>query len=910
MKYRISMSTKLKRALAIPSILVVIALLGIQPAAVYSQSDNQGWSPPINVSGTGSATNPAVAVDSKGARYVVWVDPYNGFMYSKETADGWTAPAAVKFPFSPVVAYNSTAEPVYPQVKLLGDPNGRIHAIWIDDKGVLYHSSASEAGFGIDGAWQTKRAMTDSAITFDAAMDADGSIYLAYMHNIDSYNYPAGIYYRKLTRSYYWSNPSTLSTSPYFRSITAENANMSVAVTQGGDAATVFVAWDNQPRNRIAVIKSGDAGSTWSDPVVVDGPEVNAGPVLPRNIKVGANGSNAVLVWQVDEAGNNCTQNYKWSNDSGDTWQGPQRMLTNIQGCAESNEFLAGTDGLLLLMTKALGQVYLHAWDGTRWSDPQSQEILSSFIDQETYNLVNLSGQSAVMSAGNTLNVVGYDIGTGGDVWLTSRQITSVDSWFSSPNEWSVPVAVSTSSADSFANGLVADPNGFVHMVWSQTNANPDGGNSAGMEYARWDGRSWTSPLMVFGAPFVNVSPPSAALANHTLYVVFADPSSGEIHFTSVEVSSATNQQSWAALSSLPVQGSGASSPQIRAASDGSLYVVYAVPINENRGVYILHSTDGGASWSQPVKVFDAAQANWPVVDSPQLAVTDPQHLHLLFTQYSLPGKNSPVGLYYANSSDGGSFWAAPQTLTNQPTYWSDILSAGQGSVQIAWQDLSNGAYTVWHNASSDNGQSWTGKSSLNSSDTQAMLSPLIVDAQGQVHLVQSSVEDPGSITLTHWIWNAPQWSISDQSKIQSSSSSNVNALMGAATSDGSLLVVYAMTAPSPSNPNLMMSEVYSSQRNLNPSSPGTGAAADGAVEASPSQQPTPQPTAVPTLSQATQPSLFSAPVSENVQVPKTAPVSRGYQYIGLILGIAVTILIVIVITIFGVMSVKRRGLK
>ncbi len=904
-KNRISID---KKALVIPSLLLVIAMLVIPPAAVYSQAVDQGWSPPINVSKTGSASDPAIAVDSKGARYVVWVDPYNGFMYSKEGADGWTVPEAVRFPFSPVVAYNSTTEPVYPNVKLLGDPNGRIHAFWIDENGVLFQSSASEAGFGIGGAWQSKRAMTDSAIAFDAAMDADGSIHLAYIHNVDTYNYPAGIYYRKLTHSYYWTNPVSLSNSPYFRSITADTANVSVAATQGGDTAAVYVAYDNQPRNRISVIKSGDAGSTWTNPVIVDGPEVNGGQVLPKNVKVGASGSNAVLVWQVDEAGNNCTQNYKWSNDSGDTWQGPQRMMTNIQGCADTNQFLISADGAMLLMTKVLGQVYLHAWDGARWSDPQNQEILSSFIDQETYNLVSLNGQSAMMSAGNTLNVVGYDTGPGGDVWLVNRQIDSVDSWFSSPNEWTMPITVSTSSGDSFANGLVADQNGFVHMVWSQKGTNPDGGDSSGLEYARWDGRTWTSPLMVFGAPFTDVNPPSADISNNQLYVVFSDPSSGEIQFTSVSASSATDARAWSPLTALPIEGSGANSPQIHAASDGSLYVAYAVPINENRGIYLIHSTDGGASWSKPAQVFDAAKANWQVVDYPQLALSDPQHLYLLFTQYSLPGRDSPIGLYFTTSSDGGASWAAPQTVTNQPVYWSDILSTGPDSVQVAWQELTNGAYTVWQNTSGDGGQSWTGKSSLYNSGTRTMLSPLIVDQQERIHLVQSSKEDQGSITLTHWIWNAPQWSISDLSKFQTGGSSNVDALLGTTTSDGRLLVVYAIETPAVSNPNLLLSGVYSSQRNLDTGAQAAGAEAGAA--ANPSAVPTRQPSPVPTRVEATEPSLSAAPVSGNVQVPKSTPVSTGNQYIGLILGVAITVLIVIVITIFGVMSVKRRGLR
>ena len=45
--------------------------------------------------------------------------------------------------------------------------------------------------------------------------------------------------------------------------------------------------------------------------------------------------------------------------------------------------------------------------------------------------------------------------------------------------------------------------------------------------------------------------------------------------------------------------------------ANGELLVVYAIPLNEPRGVYMVRSADLGATWSRPVRVFDGAAAGW-----------------------------------------------------------------------------------------------------------------------------------------------------------------------------------------------------------------------------------------------------------------------------------------------------------
>src|SRR6187401_2482252 len=83
-------------------IVVILAglIFGIVPTG-RAQSV-QEWSEPVNLSNSGSASSPSLVVDSDGHLYAIWVDEFDGYEYA-DSADGgvtWTAPLAVKFPFS------------------------------------------------------------------------------------------------------------------------------------------------------------------------------------------------------------------------------------------------------------------------------------------------------------------------------------------------------------------------------------------------------------------------------------------------------------------------------------------------------------------------------------------------------------------------------------------------------------------------------------------------------------------------------------------------------------------------------------------------------------------------------------------------------------------------------------------
>ena len=227
--------------------------------------------------------------------------------------------------------------------------------------------------------------------------------------------------------------------SPYFRTLGEGEANLSLATAGTGDALRVYLAWDNRPRKQVFLAQSTDGGKSWEKPALVAGPAPESGLASPFNIQVGANQNSVVLVWQSGQPGGACSQIYQSSNDAGATWSDPQPMIEDLLGCEESNEFVTGLanrpEDPLYFLTETKSQVFLAAWDGHQWSQPQEQPILSGFEEPEIYTHV-VYGCHRASLLGERLYIVGCDQGGGGDVWVTSRYLGSDTSW-SKPPVWS-----------------------------------------------------------------------------------------------------------------------------------------------------------------------------------------------------------------------------------------------------------------------------------------------------------------------------------------------------------------------------------------------------------------------------------------------------------------------------------------
>ena len=452
--------------------LVLAAFVHISPSA--AQTTDANWTEPVNLSHSGSASAPVIVRDSDGVTYVVWHDEFSGAVFTSGDGSEWSQPEAVEFPFGDF------------KPTLVADNSGTIHAFWVDDLGALYYSRVNSRDFSVSTSWAGTQQLSDSALDFDVAVDSEDGVHLAYVRPLESSESPAGIYYMSMSKSSgAWSDRELLYKSPYFRSLSLEDTNVEIDVGEPKDSKQVYVVWDNRPRERVFFAKSNNGGKNWEDPVEVAKPEEGSVTGGPANIMVYAQGNEALLLWQTDRSEASCNQLYEWSADRGDNWQKPTQLFEDLVICPQNIQILDGKGGPILMLSAV--STYLQAWNSKQWSDPQAQPQLTSFVDPETQQLVNLGCQDALLVNGGELDVVGCDNSGTGDIWFMKRPLLDIASWFPQAPVWDPPNIITTSTIGFADPTIVADAEGRVHALWVEKDNYVSSSPGAPIYYARWE---------------------------------------------------------------------------------------------------------------------------------------------------------------------------------------------------------------------------------------------------------------------------------------------------------------------------------------------------------------------------------------------------------------------------------------
>jgi hypothetical protein len=179
----------------------------------------------------------------------------------------------------------------------------------------------------------------------------------------------------------------------------------------------------------------------------------------------------------------------------------------------------------------------------------------------------------------------------------------------------------------------------------------------------------------------------------------------------------------------------------------GTVYVTYSVPVNEERGVYLVLSEDRGTTWSEPLQVFDGAAAGFDLVGAPSLLTSANGSLHIIWKEQSIQGDGvpQPLSLYYTRSGDGGHTFDQPELVVEEAVAWREIVTDSAGNLHLLWQPLAT-LTTVWDQVSFDGGHTWQYPQGL---PNERGLTAVAIDPAGRLHLVGVS---PG--TLGHWLWD------------------------------------------------------------------------------------------------------------------------------------------------------------
>ena len=727
-------------------LLVVILAGGFTPG-VFAQTGADSWEAPFNLSQSGGTSNPQFIVDSDGLFHVFWVDAFSDFGYISGDGTEWNAPVPAKGP------YEEFPPEIFP------DGDGLIHAFWSDDEGKFFTSRAKASEFYQMSGWYGKSQLGTYVVDVDATVDSEGKMHLVYIRTEDTPNQPAGVYYQTMSRfGTGWSLPALIYQSTYMRSATPETSSLDIVASTAEDGVHLYVVWDNRPRERVYLARSIDSGKLWSAAEEIDKPEEGTIDSGALNIRVSAVDNEVLLIWQTGKTETSCQQYYQFSYDGGNTWEARQRMFEGLQICPDDVQIMRNESGPILLETGV--QTYLQAWDGSRWSDPQLQDTLTNFVDPETQNIVVFGCELGVLMNNVDLYVAGCDEGPGGDTWMLKRQLVDISEWFPQEAVWNQLVSVTNSDGRMRSPSLISDNRNRLHAFWSQADATDPNGLSKTIRYARWESEQWSQPESILTSPNGKADQPAAAItADNRLMAVWSGGSGGQIYFSQANADQAVLAQSWETPLALPALQPVGSAPSIAIDQSGVISVVYAIPLNESRGVYLVQSKDSGQTWSGPMLVFDAVAAGWAMVDKPSLAVSDDGHLHVLWSRYSLPGGEGPLALYYTRSEDDGATWSSPQAVVEKPVGWSQIAGIGQNTVHRVWQEGSSGNTTLWHEQSLDGGLNWQRTAPVSVFGETAGLPDLTWNSSGQLQLFQVVKSGSSQYVMQHWRYDGSQWS-------------------------------------------------------------------------------------------------------------------------------------------------------
>jgi hypothetical protein len=508
---------------------------------------------------------------------------------------------------------------------------------------------------------------------------------------------------------------------------------------------------------------SMDGGLNFSEIKQVKGPEDTGGYGTPFNIELGVSGSDVLMIWEVGEPGaTQCTFYSQSSPDSGQSWSNPSIMLDARSLCPEQLKFLFQQEDFSMVILKYKGgNPSLMVWNGVEWGSPQVQNELSSFTNPLTFDTILLGCKNEFL-AETTLYLAGCDEGAGGDIWMTSRSLEPLDQWAGSSSVWSFPNVLRLKPG-LIANVTQLPENELIHTVWTESSLTGAGNHS--IYYAQLKDGNWSTPKEMITGLIGKPAELSMALGNQqNLYVVWADEQGGSLVYTTVNSERAGLRTEWADPRGIPTATRFNASPDILIDASGRVAIVYAVPYNEERGIYLIQADGRELAWSAPMQVFDAVTASWDRVDNPVISLTSDGKLHVLFSRLARDGGHA-IGLYYSQSSDGGAMWSVPELIREGFITWSDMVTTDGVTLHRLWQEDRNGVISNFHQVSRDGGTTWG--SAIEITGALDYVSPvtLAVNNTGDLHVLRiAEGTTPGflkeyELFVEDWQWDGSLWS-------------------------------------------------------------------------------------------------------------------------------------------------------
>lgn len=887
--------------------LLLISSLSLTPNSTAAQSSQGPWAAAVNLSNSGSASQPLVATAADGTRHTVWWDKFDGTRYARlAPAGSVTATAPTRVLPLPAIfgarlvqvnqqtnrSTTTLTAPINPRLLLDNSPNPRAHLLWQNTLNQLLYSLGP--GSAANPVWTQPAPLAEAVITSDVSSDVKGALHLAYVRSSDGRTpTQPGVYYRSKAPALTWLAPTLVFSSTYFRADAPDDVSTMVASDSNGN---VVITWFQARLGQSWFAVSNNAGKNWTAPQFVSG--VAESVAAQTSIAVAPDGA-FLLIWR-DANARGCGLTQRKSTDGGQTWSNPEPVLTSLSNCPPRWSFTTA-EGKLWFVGAARtsagftsNSVVLANWDGVRWSPPA--ELTLSAFDGATKRAQTLSCLN-VSLAGNSMGGIGCS--PSGDVWTATNAIALDQVIAASKVSWSLPNIASDRLGVVMPSSLTtaSDGKNVLYAMWSQQDA---GSTNTDLYFASRTDGVWSRNKVI--------NPPTGRAAS--LSMAFTPDSkthvawnSGRVYYSKSFARDGNTRDGWSKAVALPSPNEVTGAPSlIHDPLSNTLYVAFAVPFNEKRGIYLTKSTDGGDNWSAPTLVFDAVGPGWESADQPQLALDASNNtLHAVWLRTVLPGNPGPRGVFYAQSKDGGQSWSAAAELANGIVDAPQLVVPGPGLVCAVWlvnRNVANTAtpFEAHYKYSPEDGQRWSEDALISGFDEVGGRLSLVGDGVGHMYALAVGQTPSGESALFYSSWTGVNWDSREVFGLGQNATAGSEAAAVLLPQNGQLTAV--LRAPVLSREGVNQFEVVSAERTVTK----VELAAMPVFTPEPA---TPQPTVAPSTPQATPtepPRLFPTATPE---IPVAGPFTqRELILFGALIGVVIMGIAGIA---FGFAQAKRR---
>jgi len=731
------------RASLVAGIAVLLAATqGLPPLA--AQEATTGWGQATNLSRSGAASQPVIVPGIEHSLQVFWWDRFDGIMRAEFDGSAWLP--AVHAPILSPSESGAAESPIEAMPQIMADGDGRAHAFWIAMQGeasptsTLFHCVYDT----LAQQWTVPEPVAEGVAGWRAFSDRSGRTHLVYVRSAASASAPAGVYYTALSSgNYAWMPARVVVQSTYARLVSEEEACLGGAADAEGN---VVLAWYDPRDGVLRTTRSSDFGVYWSEPqlVPVEGAKVSCLVATSR--------LTFVAIWQVPSEGMEQILYEQRSRDGGSTWSEPERVLASLEAPGSEIALTAEPDGGLLFAAGPGSYGLLLAQrvaegasekDTSGWSQPLT--IGLAVRNRETRETVSLESLRMALSDRHVA-IVG--VGQDEEIWALRRPLDDLAWAWETESSWSSPTRIDVETPTQDMPTIAAGSDGRVYAVWASNSQ--DGGTVLMMSSQK--GSSWSAPVAFLGSPTARVENLSLMVRKDWYLLVWNDSETGSAYFTRGAVLEGKTSLEPGEVDRVPVPAQTCEfvlDAEIAEDPHGRVHLVYTVPLDRGRGVYYLRSDDKAVTWSDPVRVFDAAAGGWQRLGQTALAVDSAGSVYAAWTRQSMV-RGTPEGVYFAKSSDG-SHWSPATQIASGLMERPSLGTCRQGQLHVVWYDAGR---AVWRHAlSRDAGQEWTAARDLRGMATDGTIG-LAYDPAGSVHVLGVVRSSVGDLYLRYVSWD------------------------------------------------------------------------------------------------------------------------------------------------------------